>query len=176
MPCVTEAQKRNENMWEKWWCSHKVHAEGWAGGPPGARAEIPWQLCVKTLVRQAVTPQPMEGCGGTDTQLQSTVLEQVDAKGGCGSVESWCWSRLLVEPLGPWRQEPMMEQVCWQDLRPCGGLRLRQSILKDHPMEGTHTGSVCEELQPLGRICIGEVCREQGQSFGWTKGLGFSLL
>lgn len=49
-------------------------------------------------------------------------------------------------------------------------------LLKDHPVEGTHTGSVCEELQPLGRICIGEICREQGQSFGWAKGLGFSLL
>jgi len=29
-----------------------------------------------------------------------------------------------------------------------------------HPMEGTHTGAVCEELKPMGRTCVREVCGE----------------
>jgi len=29
-----------------------------------------------------------------------------------------------------------------------------------HPVEGTHTGTVCEELQPVGRTHVGEVCGE----------------
>ena len=57
------------------------------------------------------------------------------------------WSRLLAGPVAPWREEPMLEQVCWQDLRPCGGLMLEQSVLEGlHPMEGTHAGTVCKEL------------------------------
>ena len=26
-----------------------------------------------------------------------------------------CWSRLLPGPADPWREEPVLEQVCWQD-------------------------------------------------------------
>jgi len=27
-----------------------------------------------------------------------------------------CWSRLLPGPADPWREEPTLEQVCWQGL------------------------------------------------------------
>ena len=26
------------------------------------------------------------------------------------------WSRLLAGPVDPWREEPTLKQVCWQDL------------------------------------------------------------
>ena len=62
----------------------KVSEEGGGGGAPGARAEIPLQLVVKTMVRQAVPLQPMEVNGGADIHLQPTEdpkPEQVDARG-----------------------------------------------------------------------------------------------
>jgi len=37
-------------------------------------------------------------------------------KGGCEPVESPHWSRLLLEPVDVWREEPKLEQVHWQDL------------------------------------------------------------
>jgi len=41
----------------------------------------------------------------------------VDApKGGCDSMESLCWSRLLAGPVDLGREEPTPEQVFWQDL------------------------------------------------------------
>lgn len=33
-----------------------------------------------------------------------------------------------------------------------------------HPMEGAHVGTVCEELQPMGRTQVREVC--EGLSHG----------
>ncbi|GAB0186261.1 AN1-type zinc finger protein 5-like [Grus japonensis] len=74
----------------------------------------------KTMVRQAVSLQPMEDDGGVDVCLQPVedpMLEQVDApEGGCGPMGSPQWSKLLAGPVAPWREEPMPEQVCWQDL------------------------------------------------------------
>ena len=85
---------------------------------PGA--EIPLQPLEKTMVRQAVPQQPMEVNSGADIHLQPTedpMTEQVDApKGGCDPMGSPCWSRLLAGPVAPWREEPRLEQVCWQDL------------------------------------------------------------
>ena len=96
----------------------KVREEGGGGGAPGAGAEIPLQPVGKTMVRQAVPLQPMEVHGGADIHLQpmeDPTPEQVDApKGGCDPVGSPCWSRLLAGPVET--QEPMLEQVCWQDL------------------------------------------------------------
>ena len=46
----------------------EVGEEGGGGGAPGARAEIPLQPMVKTMVRQAVPLQPVE----------DPTLEQVD--------------------------------------------------------------------------------------------------
>ena len=98
----------------------KVSEEGGGGGAPGTRAEIPLQPLVKTMVRQAVSLQPMEVHGGADIHLQPVedpTLQQVDVpEGGCDPVGSPCWSRLLVGPVELWREEPMLEQVCWQDL------------------------------------------------------------
>ncbi|GAB0208580.1 AN1-type zinc finger protein 5-like [Grus japonensis] len=74
----------------------------------------------KTVVRQAVPLQPMEDDGGADIHLQpmeGPMLEQVEApEGGCGPVGSPHWSKLLAGPVDPWREDPMLEQVCWQDL------------------------------------------------------------
>jgi len=89
-------------------------------GAPGTGAELPLQTMEKTMVRQAVPLQPMEAHSGADIHLQlveDSMPQQVDVpKGGCDFVESLCWSRLLVGPVAPWREQPMVEQVCWQDL------------------------------------------------------------
>ncbi|GAB0183389.1 AN1-type zinc finger protein 5-like [Grus japonensis] len=75
---------------------------------------------VKTMVRQAVPLQPMEDDGGADINLQPVedpMVEQVEApEGGCDPVGSPHWSRLLAGPVALWREEPTLEQVCWQDL------------------------------------------------------------
>ncbi|CAM9267070.1 unnamed protein product [Bubo scandiacus] len=85
----------------------KISEEGGGGGAPGARAEIPLQPLVQTMVGQAVPLQPVD----------DPTPEQVDvSEGGCDPLGSPCWSRLLAGPVDPWRQEPMLEQVCWQDL------------------------------------------------------------
>jgi len=101
---------------------------------------------MKTMMRQAVPLQPMEVNGGADIHLQPMEVhggadihlqpvevhsgadihlqpvedpapKQVDATyGGCDPVGSLCWSRLLPGPADPWREEPKLEQVCWQGL------------------------------------------------------------
>ena len=98
----------------------KVSEEGGGGGAPGAGAEIPLQPLVKAMVRQAVPLQPREGNGGAEIHLQRVedpMPEPVDVpEGGCDPVGSLSWSRPLAGPVGPWREEPTLEQVCWQDL------------------------------------------------------------
>jgi len=98
----------------------KVSEEGGGGGAPGSGADIPLQPVERTVVRQAVPLQPMEVHGGADLHLQpmeDPTPEQVDVpKGGCDSMESPRWSRLLPGPVDPWREEPTLEQVCWQGL------------------------------------------------------------
>ncbi|GAB0206503.1 hypothetical protein GRJ2_003115900 [Grus japonensis] len=63
---------------------------------------------------------PMEVNSGADIHLQpmeDPTLEQVDApEGGCDPVGSPHWSKLLAGPVTPWREEPTLEQVFWQDL------------------------------------------------------------
>ncbi|GAB0184492.1 epimerase family protein SDR39U1 [Grus japonensis] len=84
----------------------KVSEEGGGGGAPGARADIPLQ--------------PMEVDGEADIHLQpmeNPMPEQVEApEGACDPVGSLRWSRLLAGPVAPWREDPTLEQVCWQDL------------------------------------------------------------
>ena len=48
----------------------KISEEGGGVDAPGARAEIPLQPVVKTMVRQAVRLQPMEVNCGADIHLQ----------------------------------------------------------------------------------------------------------
>ncbi|GAB0207995.1 acid sphingomyelinase-like phosphodiesterase 3b [Grus japonensis] len=95
-------------------------SEGGGGGTPGTGAEIPLQQMVKTMVRQAVPLQPMEINGGADIHLrpvEDTTPEQVDVlEGSYYPMETSCWSRLQAGPVAPWREEPTLEQVCWQDL------------------------------------------------------------
>ena len=82
-------------------------------------AEIPLQPVGKTMVRQAVPLQPMEVHSGADLHLQpreDPTLEQVDARRRLGPRGKPCWSRLLAGPVAPWREEPTLEQVFWQDL------------------------------------------------------------
>ena len=58
-------------------------SEGGGGDAPGARAEIPAQPVVKTMVRQVVPLQPMEVHGGADLHLQpmaDPTLELVGAR------------------------------------------------------------------------------------------------
>jgi len=96
-----------------------VSEEGGGGGAPGTRAEIPLQLMMKTIVRQAVPLQFMEVQGGADIQLQSMEdphRSRWMPEGGCDLMGSLCWSRILAGPVALWREEPMLEQVCWQDL------------------------------------------------------------
>jgi len=60
----------------------RVSEEGEGGGAPGARAEIHLQPVEKTMVRQAVPLQPMEGHNGGDVCLhpvEDPTPEQVDA-------------------------------------------------------------------------------------------------
>lgn len=33
-------------------------------------------------------------------------------------MRSLCWSRLETGPVDPWREEPTLEEICWQDLWP----------------------------------------------------------
>ena len=76
---------------------------------------------------------------------------------GCDPMDSLCWSRLLAG-LDQWREEHMLEQVCWQDLWPRGGPTLEQSVPEVwHFVEGTHTGAF-NELQPVGSTHVGTVC------------------
>ncbi|GAB0208317.1 AN1-type zinc finger protein 5-like [Grus japonensis] len=74
----------------------------------------------KTMVKQAVPLQPMEVNGGADIHLQpmeDPMPEQVEApEGGYDPMGSPRWSKLLAGPVDLWREEPMPEQVCWQDL------------------------------------------------------------
>ncbi|GAB0183599.1 AN1-type zinc finger protein 5-like [Grus japonensis] len=81
---------------------------------------IPLRPLEKTMVRQAVPLQPMEDDGGADIHMQpmeDAMLEQVEApRGDCDPVGSPHWGKLLAGPVAPWKEEPTLEQICWQDL------------------------------------------------------------
>ncbi|GAB0189095.1 EH domain-containing protein 4 [Grus japonensis] len=72
------------------------------------------------MVRQADPLQPMEHDRDAEIPLQpmeNPMLEQVEApEGGCDPMGSLHWSRFLAGPVDLWREEPTLEQVCWQDL------------------------------------------------------------
>ncbi|GAB0180577.1 AN1-type zinc finger protein 5-like [Grus japonensis] len=109
----------------------QVSADGGGGGAPGAEAEIPLQPVEKTMARQAVPLQPMDIDGGADIHLQpleDPTLEQVDVpKGGCDSMGSPHWSRLLAGPVALWREV-------------YAGAGLLAGLVTPW---GTHTGEVC---------------------------------
>ncbi|KAK4815981.1 hypothetical protein QYF61_010849 [Mycteria americana] len=82
----------------------KVSEGGGGGGAPGARAEIPLQHVVKTVVMHLVPLQPIE-VHGADIYLrpmEGPTPERVGVpKGGCDSGGSPRWSRLLGGPVTP---------------------------------------------------------------------------
>jgi len=82
--------------------------------------DFPLESVEKTMVRQAVALQNMEFHSRADIHLQSKedpTLEQVDVSvEGCAPTGSPHWNRLQARPVVLWREEPMLEQVCWQGL------------------------------------------------------------
>lgn len=61
-----------------------------------------------------------------------------------------CWSTLLAGAVAPWREEHMLQQLCWQDLWPLGDSCWGRLCLKDSLTVTEVTGAVKEELQPTG--------------------------
>ena len=99
--------------------------------------------------------------------------------GGClkEAVTPWGilrWSRLPAGPADPWREEPTLEQVCWQGLWPHGGPTLEQPVPEGlHPVEGIYSGVVHGELQLVGRTHTGEVhggLSPVGGTPHWSRG------
>jgi len=95
-----------------------VKKEGGGGAQDAGAKSLPLQLVMKTMVRQAVPLQPMEVHGGADLHLQPVEgtprWSRGMPEGGCDPVGSPHRSRLLPGPADPWREEPTLEQVCWQ--------------------------------------------------------------
>lgn len=75
---------------------------------------------VRAMVRPNGPLKPMEAHGGAGIHFQSRedhTPEQVDEpRGGCDSTESPSSIRLLTAYVALWREDPMLEQICWQDL------------------------------------------------------------
>lgn len=78
---------------------------------------------VKTTVRKLVPLQPirlmveqLSACSLQGTAFWRWWMQGPVDEGGCEPMGNSCWSRLLAGPVILWRQEPMLEQVCWQDL------------------------------------------------------------
>jgi len=110
---------------EKLLCRHKVSEDVGGGGAPGARAEVPLQPVMKTMVRQAVPLQHMEVHGGAAVQLQP--MEDPPPKAGCVPMESPCWIRLLAGPVTLWKEVHT-------------GAGLLAGVVTP---PGTHAGAVC---------------------------------
>ena len=135
---------------------------------------------VKTTVRQTVPLQPVEVHSRADTHLQpmdDPMLEQTDVpRGGCDPVGSLHCSRLLAGPVDPWREEPTLEQAPSSACDTIGEPILKQSVPEGlHPMEGTHTGATCEELQLVERTHVGKVSQglcSVGATPHWSRGRG----
>jgi len=96
-------------------------------------------------------------------------------EGGCDTVQSLCWSRLLPGPVDTWSErsprwsrfagracDPMWD-ACWSNL-----------FLKDcTPWNGPRAGAVCGELQLVGRTHLDEVHGELSPIRGtsrWSRG------
>jgi len=91
------------------------------GGARDTRAErLPLQFVLETMMKQVVPLQSMEVHGGGDIHLQpmegNPRRSRWMPEGSCDPMGSPCQSWLLPGPVDPWREEPMPEEVCWQDL------------------------------------------------------------
>jgi len=52
-------------------------------------------------------------------------------KVGCDPMGTPRWSRLLIGPVDPWREESMLEQVCYRTCDPVGDPRWGSLFVKD---------------------------------------------
>ena len=131
----------SENVQEEQLCRPQDQCRRRAGGAPGTGAEVPCSPWSRPRWRQAV-PAAMEAHGGADPHLQpreDPTLTQGVPEGGCDPVGSPHWSRLLVGAVALQREEPMLEQVCWQGLWPHGWL-LEQFMDQCLPWESWSRG------------------------------------
>ena len=147
--------------------------EGGRGAQDTGAESLPLQLVMKIMVRQ-VHGGPRWSRYPPVAHGRDPTPEQVNSWSSLWPRGSLHWSRLLPGPADPWREEPTLEQVCWQDFWPRGGPTLEKPVLGGlHPVEGTHVGAVHEELQPVGRAHVGGVCGELcpvGRTPYWSRG------
>jgi len=97
-----------------------VKKKGGGGARDAGAESLHLQPVMKTMVRQADPLQSLEVHGGADIHLQpvegTPQWSRWMPEGSCDPVGRLCWSRLLLGPVDPWREEPTPEQVCWQGL------------------------------------------------------------
>ena len=112
----------------------KISDKGGGGGARVARAEnLSLQLVMKTMVRQVVPLQPWRPMVEHISTCSPWKWFHAEA-GGCLKQDVALWGA-CQDPADPWRAEPMLEQVCWYDLWPCGGPTLEQPVPEGlHPM------------------------------------------
>ena len=131
---VFETPEQRTFAWSSWW------RPWWGRLCPCS----PWNSMVEQTTMCSLWKGPHARAGGWMPE------------GSCDPVGSPRWSRFLPGPVAPWREEPRLEQVCWQGLWPHGGPTLEQPIPEGwHPLGRTHAGAVREELQPMGRTHVG---------------------
>ena len=161
-------------MQEKQLCRHqhrwrrgRRRSRCWSGDSPVACGEDHRESGCAPAWRSTV--EQISTCSWRRTPRQSRRMPG----GGCDLVES-CESGLLAGPVSPNREELTLEQVCWQNLWPHGGPTQEQPApVGVHPMEATHDGALCKELQPVGKIHDGEVHGELSPAVGtpwWSSG------
>lgn len=115
--------ERNEKKCERKSSAYtKVSVECGGGGAPDTLHPV-----VKTVVNQLCPFSPWRPMGiqrSTCNLCWTPCQSRRMPKGSCYSVGSPCWSRLLAGPVSSCRMKPTLNQVFWQHLWPCGGLRL----------------------------------------------------
>lgn len=93
-------------------------SEGVGGRAPSAREDCP---AARGAARgEAAVPwRPMEICRSAETDLQSLeepTMERVDAQRRLETFGKPTLEQVLAGPVEEWREQLMLEQVCWQDL------------------------------------------------------------
>lgn len=97
----------------------KVSGGDRGGDGPAAGAQIPVQPGVQSKVKQLCPCSPRRSIGvqrSPCSPRRRPVLEQGDAQGRLQPLGKFT----LAKPVAPWREEPTVQQVGWQDLWPCG--------------------------------------------------------
>ncbi|RMB98764.1 hypothetical protein DUI87_24983 [Hirundo rustica rustica] len=136
-------------------CERNMHTqisgEGGEGAAPGIRAEVPLQPMVQPMARQL---SPCRHGGAQDAEIHLQPMQDPHqstwmSKGGCDSMGSPHLNMVLAGPVAPWREEPLLEQVCWPDS--LGDLCWSSLCLKDCiPWKGPVP--TCRGLIPVGEV------------------------